>query len=249
MKTYRVAIGLTVAMALVWAACEDDGVTPKPRPKPTAKNKVVEAFLDNTMYEESDTLSNALGQFFFSGTNAGGAGGGPDARRGLVAFAVVDSIPPGSTVDSVRLELRMSKAAPVGPANTSVSLHCVMASWGEGTSIANLGLGEGGGGSATPGDATWLDRVRGTSLWTTPGGDFNPVASATRMVPSTLGAYTWSSAQMAADVQGWIDNPAMNFGWVLVGDESIGATARQWNSRHNNTAATRPKLTVYYTEP
>ena len=35
-----------------------------------------------------------------------------------------------------------------------------------------------------------------------------------------IGQYTWSSAQMVADVQGWLDNPASNFGWLMLGDES-----------------------------
>ncbi|HEX5133393.1 MAG TPA: DNRLRE domain-containing protein, partial [Candidatus Krumholzibacteria bacterium] len=204
------------------------------------------AFLDNTLYEESDTLSNALGQNIYSGTNNGGAGGGPDARRGLIQFDIASALPAGAVIDSVSLRLNQTRTSPIVPGFTPTALHVVLASWGEGTSIGNLGPNEGGGGSATPGDATWLDRFRGTSLWTTPGGDFVVTASATTSTNNVLGPYFWTSAQMAADVQAWLDTPATNFGWILVGDEVTGGTARQFDSHDHPTAANRPQLTVFY---
>ena len=212
-------------------------------------SKVLSPILDNTMYSESDTLSNALGQHFYSGNNAGGALPPADSRRGLVAFDIVAEIPAGATVDSVVLQLTMTRANLLGPPSTIVSLHRVLARWGEGTSIANLGFGEGSGGRATPGDATWLDRIRGTALWTTPGGDFVPTASASRSVSTAVGPNTWSSPQMVADVQGWLDNPASAFGWVLIGDETLVSSARQWDSRQSALVARRPKLTVFYRLP
>ncbi|MDH4038918.1 MAG: DNRLRE domain-containing protein [Candidatus Krumholzibacteria bacterium] len=213
---------------------------------PAAASVVLTPVLDNTMYSESDTLSNALGLHFYSGNNAGGPLPPADSRRGLVAFDVAAVIPAGATIDSVALQLTLSKANLLGPATTIVSLHRALASWGEGTSIANQGLGEGSGGLATPGDATWLDRFRGTLLWTTPGGDFVFAASASRSVPVTSGNYTWTSAQMVADVQVWLDSPASAFGWVVKGDETVVSSARQWDSRQSPPAR-RPKLTVFYT--
>jgi hypothetical protein len=53
------------------------------------------ALKDNTIYAESETLSNAKGQRFFSGNNSGGIDTNPDPRRGLIAFAIADSIPAG----------------------------------------------------------------------------------------------------------------------------------------------------------
>ena len=209
--------------------------------------KTLIPYLDNTLYEESDTLSNALGEHFYSSMNNQGASAPIDARRGLLAFAIADSIPAGATIDSVALVLNLSKKAPFVPGNSPVSLHVLVASWGEGTSIADIGPGEGGGGSATPGDATWLDRFRGTSLWTNPGGDFSAGASAT-VQTNALGKYTWTSATMVSDVQNWLDNPASNFGWIVIGDESVSAgNARQWDSRQNPNVANRPRLIVFYT--
>ena len=51
------------------------------------------------------------------------------------------------------------------------------------------------------------------------GGDFSGTASASQSV-GAIGQYTWSSAQMVADVQSWLDTPASNFGWLVLGDES-----------------------------
>lgn len=248
MKTYQVAIAMALMCATAWTGCgDDDPVQPGPNPQPVYGSTVIPAASDNTLYEESDTLSNALGRNLFSGTNNGGALGGPDARRSLVRFAVADSIPAGATIDSVSLQLNLSKASPFVVDATPTALHVVLAAWGEGTSIAIFDK-EGGGGSATPGDATWLDRFRGAaSLWTNAGGDFTPMASAITSTTATLGPYTWSSSAMAADVQAWLDAPTANFGWILVGDESIAGTARQFDSRDHETSANHPQLTVHYT--
>lgn len=229
-----------------WSAVSNDAVW-MPRGGSVSYVKNIPPYLDNTMYQESDTLSNALGEHVYAGMNNQGASAPIDARRGLMAFAIADSIPAGAVIDSVALVLNLTKKAPFTSGNVAVTLHVLTASWGEGTSVANLGPGEGGGGSATPGDATWLDRFRGTSLWTTPGGDFNPVASASTLT-NLLGKYTWTSPVMRDDVQSWLDTPSGNFGWILIGDETATAgNVRQFDSRQNSTANNRPRLTVFYT--
>ena len=53
---------------------------------------------------------------------------------------------------------------------------------------------------------------------------------------------------MVADVQDWLDNPANNFGWIVIGDESSSRTAKRFDSRENPTEGNRPQLTVNYTE-
>jgi hypothetical protein len=35
---------------------------------------------------------------------------------------------------------------------------------------------------------------------------------------------------MATDVQGWIADPASNFGWILIGDEGQDGTAKMFAS-------------------
>ncbi|MGH7613747.1 MAG: hypothetical protein ACREMW_06870 [Gemmatimonadales bacterium] len=55
-----------------------------------------------------------------------------------------------------------------------------------------------------------------------------------------------STAQLVADVQGWLADPASNFGWILIGDESATATAKQFDSRES-AASIRPELRVFFT--
>ena len=58
---------------------------------------------------------------------------------------------------------------------------------------------------------------------------------------------TWSStAQMVADVQGWLNNPATNFGWVLKSDEIQDIGIYIASSEATNLAH-RPTLTIDYT--
>ncbi|MCL4211824.1 MAG: hypothetical protein KJZ68_14310, partial [Phycisphaerales bacterium] len=60
--------------------------------------------------------------------------------------------------------------------------------------------------------------------------------------------YTWGSTSgMVGDVQGWLDNPAANFGWVLIGNEAVSVTAKRFDSRENPVPENRPVLIVDYT--
>jgi hypothetical protein len=235
---------MTLGAALVWGACSDEGDPVVVDGGSKHATAVVQALKDNTMYGESDTLSNAKGQHIYAGTN----NNLPSPRRALIAFDIAAVLPAGATVDSVSLRLVMTKTSPQAPPAT-VTLRRLTADWGEATSIADLGLGEGGGGSATPGDATWGHKFYDTVAWTTPGGDFDPSGSYPVVTTSTLGPYVWQSSQMAADVQGWLDTPASNFGWILLGEEIGAGHAREFDSREHPTAANRPRLTVHYTRP
>lgn len=51
---------------------------------------------------------------------------------------------------------------------------------------------------------------------------------------------------MAEDVQAWIDDPASNFGWVMIGEEDLPQTVRRFGSRENPDRAIRPMLTIAY---
>src|SRR5712671_927772 len=197
----------------------------------------VGAAKDNTIYAESDTLSNGAGQRLFAGESGVGF-----VRRGLVKFNLTGLIYSGATIDSVVLRMNVVQTHLT---TVTVALHPVLADWGEGTSV-----GAGGGGKASPGDATWLQRfyLAPAALWTTPGGDFAAAASASRSV-GNVGAYTWRSAGMTADVASWLADPTQNFGWAVIGNELTASTAKAFGSRQNVTAGTRPLLTIYYTIP
>jgi hypothetical protein len=193
---------------------------------------------DNTLYETDPgfDLSNGAGAFLFAGvTNI------PSRRRALIAFDV-SAIPPGSHIDSVTLKMYVDRT--VEP--TVITLHKLLGSWGEGTSDA----GAPGGMGTTPsaGDATWNDRFFDPPLpWATPGGDFEPGASANASVSSPMRVYTWgSSSTLVADVQSWIDVPGSNFGWAVLGDESGVGNAIRISSREGSSL---PLLAVTFTVP
>ena len=195
---------------------------------------------DNTLYESATgNLSNGAGSHLFAGKTAGGG-----IRRGLIAFELVGQIPAGSTVNGVTLNLFMSKTSAGAKV---VTLHRLLADWGEGSSQATRG--EGGGASATDGDATWLHGIFDTAFWTEPGGDFLQQSSASISV-SGPGSYTWGSAVlMVADVQGWLDDPSTNFGWLLVGDEDSNGSAKRFDSKENSASENRATLIVEFTPP
>src|SRR6187200_441493 len=179
---------------------------------------------DNTLYEyvvADGDRSNGAGDRFFAGKTGEGY-----VRRGVLAFNIAGNIPAGSTITSVTLSMNMSRtnAATV----RMIELRKLLVDWGEGTSNANAN--EGRGASATANDATWRHRFYSTISWATPGGVFSTTVSASQSV-GAIGLYTWSSGQMVADVQAWLNAPANNFGWLVLGDEAVSTTAKRFDSR------------------
>jgi hypothetical protein len=124
------------------------------------------------------------------------------------------------------------------------TLHRVLADWGEGTTNGTGGPG----GPSTPGSATWIHRYYPNTFWSTVGGDYHPTPSATLSVSGT-GLYTWSSAQLIADVQQWIADPTSNFGWMLIGNEAVSVSAKRFDSRETTLTADKPTLIINYTPP
>ncbi len=202
-----------------------------------AQTVVLNPSQDNTLYEDpTGALSNGSGTAIFAGNTNNG-----EKRRALLQFDL-SSIPANATITSATLTLSMNQSI---AGATTMNLHKVSASWGEGSSIASGQ--QGGGANSQPGDATWLHRSFSTTLWTTPGGDFSATSSANTSVGGN-GNYNWTSAQLAADVQGWLSTPATNFGWILLGNEGLTPSAKRFVSREG-ASASRPKLTISYTVP
>lgn len=197
----------------------------------------VAADRDNTLYEDaSGSLSNGAGDYFFAGNNSGS-----NTRRGLVYFDVASAIPSGALINSVQLTLHSSQGNYPAPA----ALHLVTSDWGEGTSDA-IGS-EGSGAPATTGDATWLHNFYDNSFWSTPGGDFAPTASASQTITG-VGFFNWgSNPALVSDVQDWLDSPASNYGWILLGDENNASTSLRFDSRDNPDETFRPMLMIDYT--
>lgn len=194
-----------------------------------------ESVRDNTLYQsKSGHLSNGAGEWCFAGrTNQG------FLRRGLLRFDL-SAIPANATVTGAVLTLHHN----LGQPNTgTISLHRVLAGWGEGTS--NPEGNEGTGTDATPGDATWVHTFFDTSTWSATGGDAEDAASAATAVGPDFGPYAWSDAGMVADIQAWLDDPSSNHGWMLKADESIRVgSAKRFSTRENADPTQRPLLTV-----
>ncbi|HUS94137.1 MAG TPA: DNRLRE domain-containing protein [Patescibacteria group bacterium] len=197
---------------------------------------------DNTLYEpiiNPPIKSNGAGNYIFAG-NTDGFG----ARRALVSFDIAGNILKNSTIISTTLDLHMSKTI-IG--DQTVSLHKLFADWGEGTSDA---LGEEGmGAAATEGDATWQHTFYSSTTWSNEGGDFASTASVTQTV-GFAGSYTWgTSSGMVEDVQGWLQDPGSNYGWIILGRENLIPTAKRFDSRENPIESNRPRLNVAYIPP
>jgi hypothetical protein len=193
---------------------------------------------DNTLYEVEDPLnqlSNGQGIYLFAGMIDDIA-----LRRGLIAFDLA-SIPTNATITGATLSMFLSRSGP-SPAAVNISLSKALRDWGEGASDA--GSPGGMGAPAEADDATWLHNFYDTSFWTTLGGDFSPILSATTPVSTVNTTYTWSGNGLLADVQGWVSNPASNFGWVILANEIDAGSAKRLNSRENSNNP--PQLIVSY---
>jgi hypothetical protein len=200
---------------------------------------------DATLIEATDgSVADGSGPHVRAGSTNQGPGG---ARRGLLAFDVESAIPPGARILSATLILHESGNNPVP---VEVTLHRALQSWGEGSSAPAGGSGA----IAAPGDATWFHRFHNPAApdsspaWSAPGGDFaGPASAATTVVGQ--GFYSWTSTAMAEDVRFWLQFPASNAGWVLLGDESLGQSVKRFDSRNNADATVRPLLIVEFATP
>jgi len=206
---------------------------------------------DNTLYEDAEgAVSNGAGKGLFFGKV------GPDGdellRRALVRFDL-SAIPSNAVINSVEVSFVINQVPQNGASADLATLHPADKDWGEGAS--NPFGAEGQGAAAQSGDATWLHTFYDNVFWTNPGGDYQPLASATAAFgtgnPEVL---TFSSSpELLADVKSWIVNPASNHGWVLRGDEIRSQNARRVASREcpadPGCFENPPKLTIDYTIP
>ena len=197
---------------------------------------------DTTLFNDPlGSLANGSGPVLIVG-RAGGSSSAP-VRRGLVRFDVAGALPAGSTVNSVQLVLNNTSG---NTGARTVELHRVLADWGEGASNTTSGQGA----PAQPGDATWLHTFFPGSLWSTTGGDFTAATSASLSI-DPLGLHTFPSTPAAiADVQGWLDLPGANFGWLLKLDvETVAQTTKVFGTREAANSAEWPRLVIDFTPP
>ena len=83
--------------------------------------------------------------------------------------------------------------------------------------------------------------------WSVAGGDFTASASAS-VLTSSLGLYTFTSDQLLADVTSFASDPNANFGWFILGDESLLGGARRFDSSEGSAlGGIGPTLIIEYT--
>ncbi|HPF13900.1 MAG TPA: hypothetical protein PLJ12_06505, partial [Planctomycetota bacterium] len=118
---------------------------------------------------------------------------------------------------------------------------------GSSDSTSGGSTGGGQGAPATLNDATWLHRFAPNSFWTLPGGDFQSAASATGSA-GFPGIVSFSSPDMQADVQLWLDQPGDNHGWLLkhIAEGTTGSAVAV-GSREAIAPVSRPQLVIDYT--
>ncbi len=231
----RACISRAAAVGLVYALL--GGVSGVPA---HADQIILTASKDNTLFETADgSTSNGAGTTVFAGRNSQAAN---SIRRALAWFDVSASIPAGSTIISTQLTM-YNDAANVE--DEFVSLHRVASDWGEGSSVASGGQGA----AASSGDATWLHTFFNTEYWNQPGGDFEASASASTVVGAEALCVWGPTAGMVADVQYWLDHPASNFGWCVVGNEAAPSTAKRFATHEEVDSARHPRLIVDFVAP
>lgn len=205
-----------------------------------ATTTTLEPSKDTSLYQDNggSTANGAGPNLFIGRTNQSSTS---SRRRALVEFDF-SSIPAGSVITSVSLEITRDMLAPTSSGQT-VSMHRVTQEWGESLSLAG---GPGGlGAPSVNGDATWIHTFFPSSNWTTAGGDF--VATASASGASAAQTTINSTAALVADVQLFVDDDSMNHGWILLGNESVSGSAERYISREGPGVNFRPQLTVTFT--
>lgn len=203
---------ITMSFTPVWA--QSDGATVEL--KAVADTTLFQKFPDNNL-GRSDSLA--------VGTTADG-----NRARGLVRFDLVDALPAGAVLTRASVRVEVTKR-PNGPAST-FELRRMLKGWAEGEKSGDTGS------AAAAGETTWNAQFQGSADWdtagTVEGTDFSGTVSA-QVEMNLLGSYTFTSDSLLSDVQGWLDDPSSNFGWLMRSQsEGLPRTARRIATRERS---------------
>jgi hypothetical protein len=191
------------------------------------------------------------------GNNLGGASfvnagttGISTLNHGLVQFDFTSAIPRDAVILAASLQLEVVFAPSRDIEFDLFGLHRVLTPWGEGDKVADNPNSPGLGAPASLNEATWSHRFAGTAdTWAAPGGlagvDYVPAASSVEFIEGEGNYLFDTSFRMTGDVQSWIDDPASNNGWMLIGfTGDLRYTARRFGAREDSEFA--PLLTVTF---
>jgi hypothetical protein len=184
---------------------------------PVADTELDELFPTQNYGTSGDIVAGALSRF-------------PDRRRILVKFDL-SQIPAGSTISAVTFDISaVNKLPSGGGANSTFDIRRMLTAWNEN-------------------EATWNQRTA-SAPWAAAGGAFGTEVSfsvSSSIFISGLGRYSFvSNPTMVSDVQGWVNTPSSNQGWLLLSEsESTPGSARHFAAHED--AANAPSLTVDFT--
>ena len=203
---------------------------------------------DATLIEIVPTNSAGGADFFTAGTTQNRT-----RNRALLRFPIASALPSNAVITGAGLTLQVIRNPGEQSPASVFGLHRVLRDWGEGSTLPDYNLGNGGGawgGPAATNNATWSHRFAfTTNTWSSPGGaaggDFDPAFSSSVIIELIGSYYFESTLDMTADAQHWHDHPEQNFGWMLLSEgEATPFTARKFGSRENPGA--EPVLAVDY---
>ncbi|MFN0149292.1 MAG: DNRLRE domain-containing protein [bacterium] len=157
-------------------------------------------------------------------------------RRALIRFDF-GAIPPGSQINSAKLDLYLENFSGPNGVDADISVHAAQRTWVEGA----------GDGAPVSDGATWY-RASAAQPWKYPGGDFDSIAASTVSVPEIKNVrYLWDVTSLVAQ---WVAGADSNYGFVLkIAQEANDASSveRSFSSNDANQASRRPRVTVDYT--
>ena len=171
--------------------------------------------------------------------------------RSILNFDLTSAIPSGATVNSVTLSLYNTNHADT-TANHTQQLYAVAS--------GNDGYTEGSkaGAAAADGDPTWDQLAHNTTNWAGSAGlstadtDYNSTLLASGSVTDGSAGYITLSlnASGVAIVQGWLDNSATNYGFLVKAETESNGNCMDFYAADytpgNLIAPKRPRLTINY---
>ncbi len=214
-----------------------------------AKQSVIPARIDTTIYQHDSTWSNGAGEFLWAGEERIP----PFFRRkfrSLLSFDVSAAVPPTAVVDSATLQLQaLGFYGGGGPLTLYRVTPGALGPWSEGDANA-AGNELVGTQTLLEWGAGWQHRRRPDVPWSTPGGDYDPNAWLVTTSLVAPGPVSLSSSALRQVVETMVTTEIDEDGFLLEGPNTAlsDTSAIQLASRENPNAAHRPRLVVDYTQ-
>jgi hypothetical protein len=223
-------------------------------PNRAYRNQSIQYLGQDNPTDGVDSQARQLWRWRFTGAQAGAYWPWIDGTNtmkfyqwdGISSYNIVDfDLAPGTTIIGAKLWFHdhdpgygPTYIGGFGALTCSIDFHRMLEPWENGT------------GGAEFGGATWNSRLQwdplglrpelagtghpGPTPWTVPGAlggpEVDPVASMTLLIPNRQD-YIWRVVDCTADVQYWINNPTLNFGWLLTPTPGTGIDWSIWGGR------------------